>query len=189
MTTPLVIGLDLSLTSTGWASNYGHLGTITSTGKADATLGQRLERIRRLTTRITDIAWDLTPHLVLVEGPSYGSSNGHHHDRSGLWWQVVNNLPEPVVEVPPALVKLYATGKGNASKDTVLAAVVRRYPDWTVAGNDQADALTLAAIGARRLGHPIEDSLPEVRVAAVDRVAWPTGLPRPVTDVPTGGLL
>jgi crossover junction endodeoxyribonuclease RuvC len=55
----------------------------------------------------------------------------------------------------------------------VLAAVVRRYPHTDVTGNDLADALVLAAMGARRLGFPIETSLPVANLAAMTKISWP----------------
>jgi hypothetical protein len=67
----------------------------------------------------------------------------------------------------------YATGKGMIAKDAVLAAVVRRYVGIDVTCNDEADALILAAMGARHLGQPIEDSLPLTHLAAMDNVHWP----------------
>jgi crossover junction endodeoxyribonuclease RuvC len=77
--------------------------------------------------------------------------------------------------VPPATLKTYATGKGNASKDAVLAAVVKRYPGWAVTGNDVADAVVLMAMGARLLGHPLESSLPQSHLRALDKLTLPQG--------------
>jgi crossover junction endodeoxyribonuclease RuvC len=113
--------------------------------------------------------------LVVVEGPSYASTSPHTHDRAGLWWLVVGrllNCGHRVAIAPPSSRAKYGTGKGNAGKDLVLASVVRRYPDVEVTGNDEADALLLAAMGARRLGAPIDD-LPKTHLAALSGVAWP----------------
>lgn len=181
----VVIGLDLSLTSTGIAGvrSPGSPGTISamvtcvkSKGSVAATLDDRARRLDALAAEITGQVVDVHPDLVLVEGPSYGSQTGSQHDRSGLWWIVVMGLRElgyQVVEVPPSCRMKYATGKGNAAKDAVLAAVVRRYAGVEVTGNDEADALVLAAMGARWLGHPIEDSLPQTHLAAMAKVQWP----------------
>ncbi|GEP38858.1 hypothetical protein NPS01_25210 [Nocardioides psychrotolerans] len=176
-----IIGLDLSLTSTGVAvieTGDGReswtVQRVKSNGKKDATLADRTDRLRRLAVKI------LVPvngaDLVVIEGPAYHQSNPGMHDRSGLWWLVTERLHAygwPTVEVPPSVLKKYATGKGNASKDQVLAAVVRRYPDVEVGGNDEADALVLAAMGARHLGHPIEASLPATHAAVTASVRWP----------------
>lgn len=173
-----VVGIDLSLTATGVATIVGRepfaLGTIRSKGAKDATL---IERCNRL----DDLARDVLVHakradLVVIEQPAYNQTGGSHHDRSGLWWLVTSQLAElgiPVVEVAPQIVKKYATGKGNAGKDEVLAAVVRRYADVAVSNNNEADALVLAAIGARHSGFEIEPTIPLVNLSALAKVRWP----------------
>ena len=114
--------------------------------------------------------------LVVIEQPAYSQSGGSTHDRSGFWWMVVGRLlaaEVPVAEVTPGGVKKYATGSGSSGKDAVLAAVIRRYPAVAVSGNDEADALVLAAMGARWLGAPLEASLPAVNLQAMEAVRWP----------------
>jgi crossover junction endodeoxyribonuclease RuvC len=176
-----VIGLDLSLTGTGVAI-IGHggvsTGLIKSKGRKGDSLAQRRERLRSI---VRDIG-QLIPNdsLVVVEQPAYSQTGGSHHDRSGLWWLVVELAIDwgfDVVEVTPGGVKKYATGSGNASKDTVLAAVVKRYLDVDVTDNNVADALTLAAMGARYLGFPLEASLPQINLAAMDAVRWNDAAP------------
>lgn len=183
-----VVGLDLSLTSTGIAvvcDHHGLRGAVTDRieskparkiGKTDPplTLEERAGRLRMLRERVREYVTDAD--LVLVEAPAYDSKSPHTHERSGLWWLVVDwciRDGRPLVEVTTGGVKRYATGSGSASKDAVLAAVVRRYLDVEVSGNDEADALVLAAMGARWLGYPLEASLPKTHTAALDAVQWP----------------
>jgi Holliday junction resolvasome RuvABC endonuclease subunit len=183
----VVIGLDLSLTSTGiavidTATGDTTVERIVSKGKKDATLDERRNRLLQLQyavqTSITK-AHEMTEvnsvPLIVIEQPAFSRQTGHMHDRSGLWWLVVSHAGKwyHVAEVSPTTRAKYATGKGNAGKDAVLAAVVRRYPQVEVTGNDEADSLILAAIGARHLGAPIEDSLPQAHLAAMDAVRWP----------------
>lgn len=184
----IVIGIDLSLTSTGIARietgagrEHHTVRRITSKGSKTATLNERQARLHNLRLDICLAAADAD--LVVIEGPSFGQARqGGQHDRAGLWWLVVDWLlnsnendgwGKAVVEVPPAARAKYATGKGNGAKDAVLAAVVRRYPNIEVTGNDEADALVLAAMGARWLGYPLEASLPKTHTAALDAVQWP----------------
>lgn len=176
--TVVVVGIDLSLTSTGIARIDRDADTITtscvtSKGRADATLPERGRRLVRLLIAIT--AQVPPADLVVVESPSFGQARqGGQHDRAGLWWLVVEHLHArgyPVAEVAPAARAKYATGKGNAAKDAVLAAVVRRYPGVDVTGNDQADALILAAMGARHLSAPV-DELPKAHLEAMVKVQW-----------------
>lgn len=175
-----IVGLDLSLTSTGWAivtvvgaEHVAEVGTISTTGVRAASLCARNARLQGIKRQITGLAHGAD--LIVIEAPAYSRSNPGMHDRSGLWWIVVAQLTgmgHTVVEVTPSARAKYATGKGNAAKDAVLAAVVRRYPDVDVTGNDEADALVLAAMGARALGQPI-DQQPGAHLAGMSKVAWP----------------
>lgn len=173
-----VVGIDLSLTATGIAHAYtggtAVVETITSTGKAGATLNDRAARLDHLTTTILDNLGNA--QLVVIESPSLGQARqGGQLDRHGLWWLVVDALRHrgyPTAAVTPAGRAKYATGKGNAPKDTVMLAVARRHPDVEITNNNEADALTLAAMGARHLGHPI-DNMPAINLTAMNAVAWP----------------
>ncbi|MCU1677704.1 MAG: hypothetical protein JWM93_2462 [Frankiales bacterium] len=179
MTQPTVVGLDLSLTSTGIAIIDGggvHLDRVRSKGAADATLRQRRVRLQHLHGAITDRIGGYLPALVVIEQPAFSRQTGHMHDRSGLWWLIVDRLHScgcAVVEITPTKLKKYATGAGNSGKDTVMLEVASRFRDVvTVTGNDVADALVLAAMGADHLGYPLVP-LPATHRKALDDVAWP----------------
>ncbi|WP_051750079.1 hypothetical protein [Phycicoccus jejuensis] len=174
-----VLGLDLSLAATGLAlidtddrlvvDTWTH-----GTKPGPDTITGRLTRLDAITSQVTCLD---RIDLVVIEGPSLGQrAQSGTFERAGLWWLTVNRLDQDgvrVVEVPPSTLKRYATGKGNASKDAVLLAVARRYPHVDVKSNDEADALVLAAMGARHLGAPVDD-LPKGHLAAMDAVAWTT---------------
>lgn len=169
---PRVVGLDLSLTSTGIATPAG-VYRVTSKGSRGDTLIQRQERLNRLLLRIMELTHEAD--LAVIEQPAYSRTQGSQHDRSGLWWLVVDALlyrSVTVVEVAPTARARYATGRGNAGKDEVLAAVVRRYPNATINGNDEADAYVLMAMGLDCLGCPVVE-VPKAHREALDKVAWP----------------
>lgn len=170
-----VMGLDLSLSSTGVASSRGWVNRIRGT-----TDGSKFSRVRLIKSAV--IEYVRHADLVVVEGPSFGSGTagrqGGHHERAGLWWLVmdaVDSHGKRWMEVPPAVLKKYATGKGNAGKDEVLAAAVRRFPHIEVRGNDEADALWLAAIGTDLLGKPMVD-MPAVNRSGLAKLALPEGV-------------
>ncbi|MFJ1461813.1 hypothetical protein [Nocardia sp. N2S4-5] len=173
-----IVGLDLSLTSTGIAvigTGRPWCATIESSGKADAPWESRYRRLGDLVLRVRAA---ITPGaFVVLEAPAYSRTTGSQHDRSGLWWMVHDRLVGSgctVLPVGPNLRAKYATGKGNAGKDAVLAAAVRRYADIAITGNDTADAVVLAAIGCRLLGRPIDDPMPKTHLAALDTIRIPT---------------
>lgn len=171
----IVVGLDLSLTSTGVARVNGlFLGTASVDRIRPKSTGhERLQQIVETCLTLTGSA-----DLIVVEGPSYGSASGSqrgHHERAGLWWMVTHALwaaDRKVAVASPAAVKTYATGKGNASKDEVLTATVRRFLGVSVSGNDEADALVLAAMGADHLNEPIT-TMPAGHRKALSKVEWP----------------
>lgn len=174
------VGIDLSLTSTGIA--YTRLGHWPKTElvkskppKMDG-YGAKLGRFHAIRADIMLIVGDGHDSHVFLEGPSYGSAGQATHDIAGNWWLLYEMLTDwghKVTVVPPAIVKQYATGKGNASKDAVLAAAIKRYPEIDIPGNDIADAVILMAIGRRRAGQPLEDSLPATHLRALDKLVKP----------------
>lgn len=180
MSNAKVMGIDLSLTSTGIAlaseGTIVGLTRIQTTGKRADTLVQRQNRLYGITMKIRDLVHTYSPDLVVIESPSYGSQHGSQHDRSGLWWLVVDRIISNgtlLATVTPNGRAKYATGKGNASKDAVLAAVVKRYPEVEVTGNDVADAVVLAAMGSRYLGYA-GDCPPQANLDAMVGASWPT---------------
>jgi crossover junction endodeoxyribonuclease RuvC len=175
----VVVGIDPSLTSLGLAGvidgMFGPVGRVVSKGHTTDTLGQRWRRQNIIVERVLTYVGDYEPDLTVIEGPSYASKNGHPHDRSGLWWRIVDalfNAGYSVIEVPPTSRMKYATGKGNVGKDIVMACAIKRYPKADITGNDVADAVILAAMGSRHLGAATEESLPVTHLAAMDAIHW-----------------
>lgn len=171
--TPRVIGADLSLTSTGIASNAGWTETL----KPPAKLRGH-ERMAWLRERILNHTRGAD--LVVVEGPSYGSQSGQagHHERAGLWWLVTHawwKADQRFAVAPPKSVKKFATDNGNAGKDAMLLAAARRFPNFD-GDNNACDALWLAALGAEHLGVPMV-AMPQAHRVALAGVAWPVSLP------------
>lgn len=178
------VGIDPSLTRTAVCILQDD-GSVTilqksTTGSAGAEVGDRLRRLNDIAGWVLDVLDDHAGDVGwwAIEGPSIGSKNAAAaHDRSGLWWLITDAIAAsgrgfPLI-VPPTVRAKYATGKGNAGKDEVLAAVVRRYEHAPVENNDQADAFVIAAIAARVNGDPIEDSLPAAHLDALKKVTLP----------------
>jgi Holliday junction resolvasome RuvABC endonuclease subunit len=114
------------------------------------------------------------PDLVVIEGIYVGHNSNtlplaELHGIIKFW--LSSRVPH--VLVPPALLKLYATGKGNAAKDAVLLQAERRLGQLVqVATNDQADALWLAAMALDHYGQSLAP-MPAVNRAALAKVVWP----------------
>jgi len=179
--TPFVLGVDLSLTSTGLAGvavegpreGNPNPQVHVETERVQSRLAGH-DRLEEILTRVVRVA--RTAQLVVIEGLAFAAHDTGRQG-AGLSWLVRHELWRegvPVALVPPANRIQYALGKGVGSKDVVLAATVLRYRQLaTVQGNDEADALLLAAMGSRHLGRPIEEELPAKHLAALTKAAWP----------------
>lgn len=180
MVTPLVVGLDLSLTSTGLAiaspDGIQAVTTIQTKGAKSDSWSMRDSRMSDIIGRIH--VWILENRKGLikgfyVEGPSYGSTTGSQHDRSGLWWRAYDawggdaqfNIIQPQSRAK------YATGAGNASKDKVLAATVKQFLSVDITDNNVADAVQLAAMGARHQGWPIDGEKSKASLESMEKIA------------------
>ncbi|MBA9003766.1 hypothetical protein [Thermomonospora cellulosilytica] len=174
-----VIGLDLSLTSTGLACHCG-IHRIKSHPRLEITRFSRLRIIALgVMHHVLGSPEICTPgqraDLVVVEDLALSRSTGQHLTRAGLWHLVMNEVDNegiPYVIVSPTSLKKYVTGRGNAGKDEVLAAAIRRWPDAPIHGNDEADAYALQAMGLDYLGHP-PAAMPQTHRAVLDAIHWP----------------
>lgn len=177
-----IVGIDLSMTSTGLAiyrpedvvpGGFAHTETITSKPSKTPGYEGKLERFHGIADRIMNALSYEETH-VFLEGPSYASAGAATHDIAGNWWLLYHMLSGDgcrITVVPPTCVKTYATGKGNAGKDQVLAAAIKRYPDIDIPGNDIADAVILLAIGLRLHGYAIEYGLPQTHLRALEKIS------------------
>lgn len=176
MTGHRIIGVDPSLRGTGVAVEGEEPRTVAMEGTGTARLAWAYRW-----------AWDLVrpepvaprPTLVLIEGYSFSSRNSRAHALGELGgvlrlaWHHVNAAHEVlVVEVPPAVVKKVATGRGNAPKAEVAAEAIRRLG---YAGYDDngADALWLRVIGEHLLGRDTAPALPQAHLDGLAKLQLP----------------
>lgn len=179
-----VIGLDLSLTSTGVAlmkdgefAAYVNPKTKGKKGDQPSDYLRRFEHITGEVFRFIDN--EMPVDLAVIEAPSHGSSFGNPHERAGLWWEIVKGLDDrgiPVAQVAPATRAKFITGDGRAKKDVVLAFAIERYVQAhtpRIPNDDVADALGLADMGSHHLGQS-HGALPARSLEALVVVKWPT---------------
>ena len=165
-----IVGLDLSLSSTGVATPKGTFSLVPK-----KIVGE--ERLWWLRENIANSIWDLErkADVVVLEGYSY-SSKFHRGEAiaelGGVVKMWLHDNRMPFVVVPPAVLKVYATGKGNATKDEVLVQGVKR-SGIEFGSSDAADAWWLRALGMEAYGEPIVE-MPAANRKAVRKVAWPS---------------
>lgn len=140
-----VLAIDLG-TTTGWAlrtrdRQISH-GFVSFRPQRFEGGGMRYLRFKRWLTEIKALATDI--HAVYFEEVRRHAGVDAAHVYGGLMatlttWCEHHNIPYQ--GVPVGTIKKHATGKGNASKDEVIAAVrLRGHP---VSDDNEADAIAL----------------------------------------------
>lgn len=182
MSAPAVVGLDLSITATGVASgDVDNRSTFTaiSMQSGDERLDDLTENIVMACAefRYLDFGAAQPADLVVIEGPVLRSQAAlilgmlHGAVRVDL---IRRKIPYAIV--PPATLKKFATGKGNASKAEMAVALYKRTGMEMGGDDNQVDAWWLFAAGMQHLGSPVVD-LPAAQIAALDKVVWPGRTP------------
>lgn len=164
------VGLDLSLTSTGYADDE-ILESIAVKTKGP----QRLIDIREKVMFNISL---LNAPCVAIEGYSYGSRNSQAHSIGELGGVIRVALHEseiPYVDIPPTCRAKFATGKGNAGKNEVVSSVSARTGIvWSGKGaDDMCDAWILQEMVLTKLGLARYD-WPKINLDSLDKVDWTT---------------
>ena len=170
----MILGLDLSLTATGWCllRPDGAYTTGTITTNKDRPLPERLLRITNEITYGPVWRTHLPDLIVGIEDGVYRSQAAfklglvHGAVRLELWRHGAQTF-----YIPSAVRCKLATGTGNAGKAEVLAAAIRRL-GYCGHSEDEADALWIADATARLNGWD-RPALPAGHLKALDKLAAP----------------
>lgn len=189
MTRPLrIVALDLGLANAGIAVTHDQVGeprlscrTVSPRKRPSATVMDH-QRAHEIIGAV-QAAVKCGPDLVVVEKPLQVAGQGDTSVRLGeihgaikhyLWAHKILYVDVNVVHV-----KQYATGKGNAQKRDVLAAMIARYGQLLHIHTDhEADATSLLMQALDAYGSTLPDGrpLPEIPAAhrkAVTATNWP----------------
>lgn len=169
-----ILALDLSLTETGWAATPQ--AGVLKPPRSDGSGTRRLAWFRH---QIVQACNFYRPDVAVLEGYAFARPNQAHQlgELGGVVRLALHDLGIPYVDIAPASLKKYAVGKGNAKKEEVLAAAIRRL-DYEGANHNVADALWLRQMAADHYGAPGAVQMPKAQRAALEAVEWPeVGVP------------
>jgi Holliday junction resolvasome RuvABC endonuclease subunit len=177
-----IIGLDISLTSTGMSDGDRHQVTQTS---PDDSLEYRMDRIvMRAREFANGDGLSLRADLAVIEAGAFsrGAQSAAAEYLSALRFMVRRELWSmsiPFAMVSPTSLKLYSTGYGNATKIQMMEAVKARH-GIDLSGTlvkygryDMADAIALAAMGYAWTGQPLPTEGPPPPRQPLLAVKWP----------------
>lgn len=157
-----VVGLDLSITATGVARTDGSTFTVKVT-VGDARLVDIREAVRH------ELACQ---HVAIEDLPTHAKGAGITGMVHGVIRAYLLSWSIPYALVPPASLKKYATGRGNAGKPEMAVAAFKR-AGVEFGDDNQCDAWWLRAMALDHLGSPI-CAMPANQRAALSAVRWPT---------------
>lgn len=141
----MIIGLDLSLNSTGMAvitnQNKEYTNTITTNNKG-------INKIIEIKKRIINIIKKYEEEEIIIGIEGYGYNTVYAHKIGELGGVVKTALIEEfpgckIVIIPPAVVKKYITGSGNAKKEQMLLKLFIKFGKQ-FKNSDEADAYSIA---------------------------------------------
>ncbi len=187
-----VIGLDLSLNSSGYAyrsDEVGRLPTIT-TGRIKPGKRRGMERLhfnrQKLGETVADAERRLDPEhvrpmpitLAVIEGYAMGYGGKGTPGRVfniGEWGGVARlflyDQDIPMLIVSPSSLKIFATGNGHAEKPEIVQAITELW-GYDVPQDDEADAFVLMMLGEAYLSKRKARRYGPNRLRALEKVEY-----------------
>ncbi|MBU1082761.1 MAG: hypothetical protein KKB59_19990 [Spirochaetes bacterium] len=180
---PGMASMCVAAITDGWSSGLKNVSVRTLAVKkmTEGILDDHL-RSKQLESSLRSLLFDLTPiskprvciHgepiqrvVVTVEGPSFGRDptrslqTGFVHSAiyRAIEGKFAKNFNTVVVVSPPTVLKKFVSGKGTASKGTMIECTIRRWfkagvPSW--GSDDKYDAFGLAMLGVEVLNGKAE---------------------------------
>ena len=161
-----VIGIDLSLNSTGMACSHGPV--LVKPNKDE----RGLDRVETVTGQLLEHMDLHIDPVVVLEGYAMGGK-GRVFDIAEMggvlkWRLRLANIPLSIV--PPTSRAKFITGKGNANKAMVVSfATLKR--EMVFNSDDEADAWVLYQMGMTQLGQS-SLNIPKINLTAMEKVDW-----------------
>ena len=166
-----VVGLDLSLTSTGIAWIDGHATVVKPRTRGNA----RLVEIRRAVGEAV-YGDDYADLVVLEDFLESQPSSGRVGLLHGVIRVALFDLGRPMLFIPPTTLKVFATGRGGATKADMVEAA---QSDVGYSGFDDncADAIWLRQLGLHLAGQA-DVHRTEVHTRALAKLSLPLAVGR-----------
>lgn len=162
-----VAGVDLALGGTGIARPGGSTRRVRAPGTLDG--------YRRHWHIAHQVLLDVVDaDLVVIEGyalHAYPKALVAAAELGGIIRAALTRADIAFADVPPASLKMFATGDGHADKAAMVEAA-QEHAGKPIATHDQADAYHLRLMGLAHLGYDVGPLTPRAE-EALSRVEWP----------------
>lgn len=175
---PRILGIDTSLTKTGLAlidlavwppsdtpaehpvAHSVQVATVGAPGPtANKSKARMVYRVNTLIDRIEDCFRDEDrPDHVGIENLAFAAKGENSWVLPWIFGRTLElcvKYDVPMTVVSTGSRAKFAAGKGNASKDQVLAAAIKLFPEAGITDNNEGDAAIVGAVVCQALGMPI----------------------------------
>jgi crossover junction endodeoxyribonuclease RuvC len=143
----ITLGIDPSLTATGVVKIVNGKIKVSELIKSSPCGKKPIDELNRLTSirnAVLDLASDAD--LVAIEGLAFSPIRTTALTQlSGLNYLIRAGLNQKFIVVAPTMLKKYATGKGNISKDLIMLETYKQFKQ-SFDNNNLCDAFILAKI-------------------------------------------
>ncbi|MER6171320.1 hypothetical protein [Streptosporangium sp. NPDC001681] len=181
MTLPRVMGWDLAAEQSGVALPDGTTAVIKAkkvTGRK-RTFADDMERLDHVAHRAAALLFLNEPYLAVIEDYAPGIRSAAAHrlaEISGAVRLACYRADVPVVLANVQYVKIYATGKGGATKSEMATSAQSR-TGLVFPTEDECDAAWMRWLGLDLLGHP-QFPLPAKNRSVLGKINLPDGVSR-----------
>lgn len=144
----VIIGLDLSLTSTGVVVLTGENSISKIENFVLTSKNRGVIRLNNYADHTLELMAKYEPDLVVIEGYAFGRPNqmAALGELGGVVKNLFYNYGQEYIIVPPTRLKKFVCGRGNAKKDEMRLEVYKRW-GFEAKTDDEIDAYGLARIG------------------------------------------
>ena len=142
----IMLAIDPSLTSSGYA--YWHDEQL-AVGRIMPKTLRGTQRLKFIQSTFTKLVERAEPEILILEGYSMGSRHGKTFDigeLGGMFKLEAYQYRMQTLIVPPSTLKKWVTGKGNADKKAMKAAVRKKWK-YDFKSDDECDAVALLYFG------------------------------------------
>lgn len=162
----MIVGIDPSLSATGIANGLDHW-TVTTKPDDPARLDRLFTEVEAAVTHVDECELAVLENLLHSTQSAGATGMAHGVIRLALIRREI-----PYALVPPATLKLYATGSGKATKPDLRVAWLQRTGE-DVRDDNEVDALWLRQIGLALVDDPSAIPLPATHRRALEKVTRP----------------
>lgn len=154
----VILGIDQSLTQTGWFFDDRNYDVIKSKNRG-------VKRLVDIRGELTEIIERFNPTVIVMENYAFSMKfkSDYLGELGGMIKLMAHDLDLKMIIVPPTTLKKFITGKGNSKKEVMLLYVYKNY-GFETRNNNIADAFSLHKFYEEYLKWKGGEKFPKIKI-------------------------